>query len=52
MAKNDGRVIPEGVVEDMQIGAADTAVGDFDLDLLVSTLGFFDIQNADVAISG
>jgi len=36
----------------VQVSAANTAKGDLNFDLLASALRLFDIENADVAISG
>jgi hypothetical protein len=52
MAKYHGRVIPKGVMQNMQVRAADTAVCDFNFDLPASTPWLFHIDNANVAIAG
>ena len=52
MAQDHGWEVAEGVVEDVEVSAADTAKRNLNLDLLRSGGRFFHIPNAHISIAG
>lgn len=52
VAEDDRRIVPEGVVQDVEIGPAHPAEGDLDLHLVRSAHRLVNVQDVDVAGPG
>ena len=48
VAEDDRRIVPEGIVQNMEIGSADTAEGDLDLYLIGSAHRLVNVPDVDV----
>ena len=51
VAENDRRIVAKRVVKHVKVGAADSAIRDLELDLVVTAAWFFNIANVDVPIT-
>ncbi len=50
--EDDGRIVAEGVVHDVEVGAADAAVCDLHFHLRVTAARLLDVENVQVAFTG